>query len=68
MLANLAMPDLIRDFLLFLVAIISLLVLIRSANDLSQEKHGFGHFDLRILLSAIILASIVFGVAATSHR
>jgi hypothetical protein len=56
-----------RDLLLFIVAMLTLLVLIRSANQPKQGKH-YWQVSLQTLLSAIILASILFGIIAISTR
>jgi len=57
-----------RDLLLFLVAMLTLLVLIRSANQPKRHGHYYLQVSLQTLLSAIVLASILFGIVAISSR
>jgi hypothetical protein len=62
------MFSIVRDLLLFILAMSSLVVLVRSANDPAQPSQSCWHFNLQALLSALILASILFGVLATASR
>jgi hypothetical protein len=57
-----------RDLLLIIIAMLTLLVLIGSANQPQRQGQRYWQVSLQTLLSAIILASILFGIVVISNR